>query len=213
MHRILLLVLLIAAIVVTLRLKPTRYSAKTQAKRAPSGESSPICPWREPERDLKVLFPNATHYVTETRILSGLMVPIQKRLKRAMTVDENPLRVYRAMNTTGALGSVLVKRVKGEDGGIEIVMGVDAQGSVRRVLMQSQREPEAITAAMTNWLEHFTGKTAASPLCAGQDLPDVSTEARITAEALADGVRSELIVLSFAENPIQAPESITAATH
>ncbi len=163
-------------------------------------ESSPICPWREPQRDLQALFPQATHYTIETRILSALMTPIHQRLKRSMTVDENPLRIYRAADGTQVKGSILVKRVKGEHGGIELVVGIDAGGELRGVLIQSQREPEAVAEAITKWLPGFAGKTAASPLQPGEDLPTVPPEARATANSMAEGVRSALIVLSFADN-------------
>src|SRR5688572_13578715 len=58
-------------------------------------EPSPVCPWRQPERDLLTLFPPATNYVLEARIVSGLTAPIQKRLGRLMHPDENPLRIHR----------------------------------------------------------------------------------------------------------------------
>jgi hypothetical protein len=166
-----------------------------------TGERSPLCPWREPQRDLSVLFPGATNYFIETRILSGMMVPIQKRLGRAMTVDENPLRIFRAQSGRKMVGSILVCRVKGEHGGMELVAGVETNGAVRGVLIQSQREPETVARAITNavWLASFAGKNSDSPLRAGEDLPDVPPAARASAQALADGVRSQLIVLSFAE--------------
>src|SRR5581483_1894155 len=35
-------------------------------------EPAPLCPWRDPERDLKAFFPQSFLYVTESHILSGL---------------------------------------------------------------------------------------------------------------------------------------------
>ena len=171
-----------------------------EKQQAQAGENSPICPWREPERDLKTLFPQATQYTIETRILSAFMTPIHQRLKRSMTVDENPLRIYRAVDGTQVKGAILVKRVKGEHGGIELVIGIDTDGRLRGVLIQSQREPQAVSQAVTEWLPSFAGRTAESPLQPGEDLPTVAAEARATANSIAEGVRSGLIVLSFAEN-------------
>ena len=179
-----------------LRLKPIPRLPEATGT-SPIGESSPVCPWREPGRDLAALFPGASHYQLETRILSGQMVDIQKRIHRPMSVDENPLRIYRVYKATEALGSILVKRVKGEHGSVELVMGLDTEGSVRGVVMQSQREPAAI--ALTNWLGHFVGKTAEAALEPGTDLPMIRAEGQATAEAVAEGVRSALVVLSFAE--------------
>jgi hypothetical protein len=171
-------------------------------------EPSPVCPWRNPAHDLTVLFPPTTNYLLEARIVSGLIVPIQKKLGRLMHPDENPLRIHRVPQGGLTLGSILVTRVKAEHGGIEIVTGVETNGTIRGVLIQSQREPPAVAGAITNasWLASFAGKTAASPLRLGADLPDVTEEARLSAQAIADGVRDLLTVLSFAEMPAEARE-------
>jgi hypothetical protein len=96
--------------------------------------------------------------------------------------------------------------VKGEHGAIEIVTGIE-DGAVRGVLIQSQREPEFVAQAITNssWLAAFNGKSACSELRVGTDLPDVPNEARPSAQAIADLVRSQLILFSFAET-VDAPQ-------
>ena len=193
------------------RSTPTLSPVEGESKRFPKGENSPICPWREAQRDLRTLFPHATQYTMETRILSQFMGTIHKRLNRPMTVDENPLRIYRATDGTRAMGAVLVKRVKGEHGGIELVTGIDPQGRVCGVLIQSQREPEPVAQAIKTWLPHFVGKTAGSPLSPGDDLPEVAPEGRATANAIAEGVRSQLTVFSFAENPVEPEKPVEIA--
>lgn len=167
-------------------------------------EASPVCPWREPQRDLLALFPPATNYVLETRILSGATSELRQRLGRHMTTDENPLRIYRVRNDGQLLGSVLVTRVKAEHGGIEIVTGIEPRGAVRGVIIQSQREPETIAQILTGaaFRASFAGKDSLAPLRVGEDLPAVPAEARVSAQAVADGVRSQLIVLSVAEKPL-----------
>ena len=195
-----------------------RFSSRDAPSRmntAASIERTPVCPWRQPQRDLLELFPAATNYFAETRILSGAMVPIQKRLGRAMTVDENPLRIFRVHRQEQWVGSVLLCRVKGEHGGIEMVIGVETNGAVRGVLIQSQREPEPVAQAITNaaFLRSFIGKGASSSLRVGVDLPEVMTEGRRSAQAVADGVRSQLIVLSFADQSNEFPQSRLQATH
>ena len=193
------------------RSTPTPSTVEGESKRFPKGENSPICPWREPQRDLKTLFPAATQYVTETCILSQFMGAIQKRLSRPMTVDENPLRIYRATDGRRAMGAILVKRVKGEHGAVELVTGIDPQGRVCGVLLQSQREPESVAQTIKNWLPHFVGRTARSPLSPGDDLPEVASEALATANAIAEGVRSQLTVFSFAEDPAEAEKPVEIA--
>ena len=63
--------------------------------RAQPPEAAPLCPWREPQADLQQLFPTATRYEIETRILSGLRLELAQRLGRAPTGDENALHLYR----------------------------------------------------------------------------------------------------------------------
>lgn len=171
-------------------------------------EPSPVCPWRDPARDLAVLFPPATNHLLEARVVSGLTASIQKRLGRLMHPDENPLRIHRIRHEDRSVGSVLVTRVKAEHGGIEIVTAVETNGTIRGVLIQSQREPPATAAAITNesWLAGFRGKNSDSILRPGTDLPDVPAEARPSAHAIAQGVRDLLTVLDFAEMPAAARE-------
>jgi hypothetical protein len=178
-------------------------SAYRQLQSAPYSASdvSPVCPWRNPTQDLQALFPPARNYVLESRILSSMTVDIVKRLGRQMNTDENPLRIHRVLSDGRTAGSVLVTRVKGDHGGIEIVIGVNATGDVKGIRIQSQREPPDIASEITgsNFLAGFVGKTSSSVLRAGDDLPAVQSAARATASAIADGVRSQLIALSFAE--------------
>ena len=189
---------------------PPRSVVQTYVERPPTGENAPICPWREPQRDLIVLFPGATGYTTDSRILSALMTRIQKRIGRPMTVDENPLRIYRVKEGPQTSGAILVKRVKGEYGGLELVIGITPQRRVSGVRIQSQREPDSVARTISDWLPAFTGKTADSALQPGQDLPDVAPEARATANAIAEGTRSALIVFSLAED---SPKSQSHEEH
>ena len=166
-----------------------------------AAEVSPVCPWREPERDLLALFPTATNYVTETCVLSSVTSELRKRLGRQMNSDENPLRIYRVRKEGQCVGSILVTRVKAEHGGVEIVTGIEPGGAVHGVLIQSQREPEPIAEVIASaaFRAAFVGKGAAAPLRLGDDLPEVPAVARPSAQSIADGVHSQLIVLSFAE--------------
>lgn len=182
-------------------------SGPATAKPSSVLEPSPVCPWRDPLPDLAKLFPHATNYVVESHLLSEHTAALRRRLGRQMTPDENPLRIHRVPLENETAGCVLVTRVKGEHGGIEIVTGIDANGLLRGVLIQSQREPAAVAGVITgsSFLGAFVGKNAAATLRLGEDLPAVPPEARLSAQAIADGVRNQLIVLSFAGSPPAAP--------
>jgi hypothetical protein len=183
----------------------------TESKIRPP-EAAPLCPWREPEADLKAFFPEATRYQVETRILSGLRPELTERLGRSPTGDENALRVYRAYRSETPLGSILTRRVKGEYGAIELVLATDMNRSVRGVRLQRLREPDSIASALenTNWLNSFVGKRAEDPLRLGADLPNVPAEAKGSAGALVDGVKSLLILCATAD---QGQVPTPAETH
>src|SRR4030095_6628040 len=101
-----------------------------EAKAKPP-QLAPLCPWREPESDLRLFFPDATHYELETRILSGLRVELAERLGRPATGDENVLHIHRVYQAKKPLGAVLTRRVKGAHGAIELALAVNADGQTR----------------------------------------------------------------------------------
>jgi hypothetical protein len=182
----------------------TVFSGKTNPP-----EAAPLCPWREPEADLKMLFPNAIRYELETRTLSGFRLELTERLGRAPMPDENLLHVYRIYGEQGAVGAVVTRRVKGTHGAIEIVVASDNQPRLCGLRLQRIREPEAIAMVLENseWLRSFNGKIASSGWEVGRDIPGVPVEARASAAAIAEGGRSSLILLAAASEgqvPVKA---------
>jgi hypothetical protein len=163
-------------------------------------QAAPLCPWREPQSDLKQFFPSATRYETETRILSGLRVELAERLGRTPTGEENALHVYRIYQDNLALGAVLTRRVKGAYGAIELVLAVDPAERVRGLRLQRLREPDSVAAALQNpdWLHSFAGRNASSAWKIGGDISEVPAEARASAGAIVEGTRSLLILLAAA---------------
>lgn len=164
-------------------------------------EASPLCPWREPERDLKAWFPQATGHRTEIPVLSAHLMDLKQRLGRWPTPDENPLYLHRVLQGQTVIGTVLVRRVKGEYGAIEIVLAVDTSSKIRGVRLQRMREPEAIANALRapGWLATFGGKTFAAKWQLGGVVPDVAPAARQSAAAVVEGVRSLLILEQVAD--------------
>jgi hypothetical protein len=149
---------------------------------------------------LKLLFPPATGFQVQTLILSGLRTELFKQLGRPATGDENALHLYRVYAGPTPQGVVLTRRVKGAYGAIELVLAVNTNGRVQGLRIQRQREPENIALAINDpaWLESFVGKTSGSSWQLGGDVPDVSEEARTSAEAVIQGTRSLLILLAAA---------------
>jgi hypothetical protein len=203
-------VLALGIVVWRVNYSPSTSELPVEVKAAPP-EAAPLCPWREPDADMKRFFPNADRCEVETRILSGLRVELAARLGRAPTGDENALRLYRVCQQTNALGTVLTRRVKGTHGAIEIVLAIDPENRVRGVRLQRLREPESVAAAIQNsaWLRAFEGKRAGDAWKLGGDIPDVPAEARESAGVIVEGVRSLLILMSAAG---QSNVAIPAAT-
>jgi len=172
------------------------FEAKTKPPQA-----APLCPWREPESDLALFFPGATHYEIETRILSGRRLELTERLGRAPTGDENVLHLHCVYREKTPLGVVLTRRVKGAYGAIELVLAVSTNGQTRALRLQRLREPEPIAVALQNpdWLRAFAGQRADSPSQRGRDLPEVPAEAQASADGIIEGTRSLLILLAAAD--------------
>ncbi len=160
-------------------------------------EAAPMCPWRQPEADMRAFFPDATGYRTETLILTSHLRELNKLLGRRPTPDENPLYVHRVLSHSRQIGSVLVRRVKGEYGAIEIVLAVK-HNVVAGLRIQRLREPARIAQALNSsaWLHSFVGKTVGS---SWQNMPPVPTFARVSAAAVSQGARSLLILHEVGE--------------
>jgi hypothetical protein len=163
-------------------------------------ESAPLCPWREPEVDLRSFFPAGATYITETRVLSGLRVELAEQLGRPPEPEENALTLHRIFAGSERIGFVLTRRVKGEHGAIELVVGLNANGAVLGVRLQRLREPEAIATQVQQsaWLGRFRGRMHNR----GWDSDDVSAlneDARASARAIREGVRSLLVLHAATE--------------
>lgn len=167
-----------------------------------SAKAAQMCPWRNPERDRRILFPQATRHEAHTAILTHLRVQLKEQLGHWPTADDNPLYVYRVFAHKRPLGSIAARRVKGRYGAIEIVLGVDTQGVVRGVLIQRLREPQQIESALlsSSWLSAFRGKTMQSDWQFKSHLASVPAEARPSAQAVVEGARSLLILMNAAEH-------------
>jgi hypothetical protein len=174
-------------------------------------EAAPLCPWREPESDLRQFFPRATRDESATCILSGHRLELAQRLGRTPTGDENALFLYRVYCENTPLGTILSRRVKGVYGAIEFVLAADTNHLVCGLRLQRLREPEPVARALQNpdWLHSFGGKGADAAWQLGRDIPDVPPEARLSAQAVVEGTRSALILLAAAdqESPLHSGEA------
>lgn len=160
----------------------------------------PMCPWREPKRDLQRFFPSATDYRTDTLALSSIRQPILDRLGPGGRIESNSLYAHRALQNGKTVGSVLVRRAPGPHGAVEMVMAVDLTGKVVGVHLQRHREPPAVAQFLLSpsFLERFRGITAESdPRTVHADLGDANK--REAAQAITGMLRTMLIEFEEAE--------------
>ena len=100
-----------------------------------------ICPWREKDKDRARFFPAATSIHEEKLNLSLHQVEVTKRLGRKPTGDENVLPIFRALKGDTTIGYVMVRRLRGENGAVEIVLALDTAFKPIGLRVQRDREP------------------------------------------------------------------------
>jgi len=173
-----------------------------EGPRSPRIEAAPMCPWREPEVDRLAFFPGSTRLQKETRILSHQRVDLAANLGRPVAADENALHRFLIFAEQELLGTILTRRIKGEYGGIEIVLAVDTNAAVCGLRFQRAREPDPVMQALESpgWLAALKGKRAHDNWELGRGVPDLPDEARESGRQITDGVRSLLILLEASEN-------------
>jgi len=165
-------------------------------------EPAPLCPWREPDADVGRFFAGANRRETVTLILSGRRLELARDLGRQPAAEENALRLYRIFRDQEPMGSILVRRVRGDHGAIEVVIAVTPQGTVSGVKLQRQREPAGLASTLgsAGFLERFIGRGKEGPWGSHEDFRDLPAAAEPSAKAIAEGIHSLLVLLAVAEH-------------
>jgi hypothetical protein len=160
-------------------------------------ESLPVVPWIDEERDLRQFFPGADRAVTEKHPLSAQQTTLAQKLGRPLEPGENLLTFHRVLKSDQQIGAVIIRRVKGEHGAIDLVIAISENDTVNAVKIQRTREPEQI-------LDALQKASAVSPWndAAYDALP---SEAQISAKAIVDGVRSSLILYAARNGAASKP--------
>ncbi len=139
---------------------------------AASAVFADVCVWRDPERTMQKIFPQARDYETvERKIPSEKLRLIEGRLGKSLDPGEREDWVfYRIRGKVGeTLGYVLTDAEKGEYGAIEVVMGITPEGKVTGVYIQRARERDQEFKSR-GFLDQFSGKTKEDPLRIGRDI-------------------------------------------
>jgi hypothetical protein len=171
----------------------------SQRHAAHEGASGAV-PWRSPARDLAVLFPGGAAGEAEIVSLSRARAAIVRRLGAGYRMETTGLVRY-PVRVRGVLkGHVVVRRLAGPHGSIELVVGIDKGGAVAGVVVQREREPEECAAVLSPgpFLRSFRGKTAGTLQPPDSGTPQASAVCADAARVVAGGIRELLTELEEA---------------
>lgn len=120
-----------------------------------------VCVWRDPERTMTRLFPDAQDYLTVDRKLDPTSIAaIEKILREPLEeTEKKEYSFYEIRAGKRSLGLVMALAGTGEYGTIETVVGVNPDGSIRGVYLQRIRERQREELSADAFLEQFKGKT------------------------------------------------------
>jgi hypothetical protein len=121
-----------------------------------------VCVWRDPERTMQRLFPQARDYKTITvKMTPERIAAIERGLGEPLEASEK--REFDRYEITGAdgsrLGTVLALAGRGEYGAIEVVIGINPAGRVVGAYIQRSREKATRVLQAPEFLNQFAGKT------------------------------------------------------
>ena len=152
-----------------------------------------VCVWRNPERTMVLIFPQARDYKTLDRKISNEReAEIEKLLGKPLDPGERESwSHYEIVGSNGkALGYIIADAEKGEYGVIEVVMGITPDGKVKQVYIQRERERDKEFKSK-EFLNQFVGKTKDEPIQIGED---IKVGRSLPAEQAALAVKKMLIM-------------------
>ena len=157
-----------------------------------------VCVWRDPERTMQRIFPQAKDYKTVIEKMTAERVAaIEKILGNRL--DESEKKEFNFYDIIGVvngkpqkIGTVLALAGKGEYGVIEVVIGVDAEGKIVGTYIQRSRERVTKALESAEFLNQFSGKTKESGFQAG-DIKPASTNAEAASSTVAFVIKKMLI--------------------
>ncbi len=118
-----------------------------------------LCVWRNPERTMTTIFPDARDYKTITLDISdGDRVEIESDLGHELLPgQEKQFLYYDMIGSDGdSIGSIIAASQKGEYGIVEFVFGLDEEGKIKDIYIQRARERDR-TFKKREFLDLFVG--------------------------------------------------------
>lgn len=90
-------------------------------------------------------------------------------------------------------GWFVVDEVVGKHESITYAVGINADGTVKRVEILEYRESYGYEVAEAKWLQQFVGKSQTAPLKLGKDIENIAG-ATLSSKHLSDGVKRVLVM-------------------
>ena len=127
----------------------------------PSLAKADVCVWRDPERTMVKLIPEAKDYQTKVYKLEPDQIARIEALagEPLHPTEKVEYNLYAITADGRTLGWVLALAGTGEYGVIETVVGMDADRRIRGVYLQRVRERERKALKSDDFLGQFRGKT------------------------------------------------------
>lgn len=168
-----------------------------------------VCVWRDPERTMQKLFPQARDYKTRTiKMTPERMAAIEKAI--GVPLEDTERKEFDLYEITGLvdskpqkLGMVLALAGKGEYGTIEVVIGVGGSGKLIGAYIQRTRERASKALQAPEFLNQFAGKTKNDGFDVGKAIKPASPDAEAASRVVAFVIKKMLVfhdVLTSGEN-------------
>lgn len=152
-----------------------------------------VCVWRNPERTMVKIFPQASDYKTITKQISPEQKEImEKRLGVVIASDESREWIYYEITGPNDRphGYIIADAETGEYGVIEIVMGITPEGQIVDVYIQRTREKNKEFQSR-EFLDQFKGKSINNELELGKDI--TTAKELLSHQQVVIGVRKMLL--------------------
>ncbi len=153
-----------------------------------------VCVWRNPDKDIKKIFPKATGYKSIIRRYDKKeKEKIETFINKELDPDETEFTFYLIFSNKKRIGTVLTHTEKGQYGAIEVVIGLDSLNKVQKVLIQRDREVKSKELRSENFLNQFIGKSFQDALEINKTIKPIK-EAEKASKAIAFSVKKMLII-------------------
>lgn len=151
------------------------------------------CIWRNPERTMMRIFPDAKDYKTITKKISEEdLTVIEERAGALLPGQKDAFQYYELFGKDNAsLGYIFASTQKGEYGAIEFVFGVNTKGEIIGIYIQRSRERDK-EFKKKEFLDLFIGKTIS-------EVDELEFTETIGTLAVISGLKKELTAFEVVE--------------